>query len=84
MNQAVIAVPPTRVERWLMPSIVVIALIGSGLITKDHLTWLLEVIWAMVGLALVFWNWKTFPLTRLLCWLLVLHAMVLIHGGAYT
>jgi putative membrane protein len=29
-------------------------------------------------------NWRRFPLTRLLCWLLVAHALVLIHGGAYT
>ncbi|MEG2942528.1 MAG: DUF2238 domain-containing protein, partial [Thermomonas sp.] len=48
------------------------------------LTWFLEVIWAMIGLALIAWRWSRFPLTRLLCWLLVLHALVLIHGGAHT
>jgi putative membrane protein len=38
----------------------------------------------MVALAVVAWNWIAFPLTRLLCWLLAAHALVLIHGGAYT
>ena len=75
---------PVRSERWLLAGIVLVGLVVSGVIAKDRLTWALEVIWAMVGLALVAWKWKTFPLTRLLCWLLMLHALVLIHGGAYT
>ena len=83
-NAGSIAVPPTRSERWLLAVVVVVGLLVSGIIAKDRLTWLLEVIWAMVGLALVAWKWNAFPLTRLLCWLLALHALVLIHGGAYT
>ena len=83
-NAGSIAVPPTRSERWLLAAVVVVGLLVSGIIAKDRLTWLLEVIWAMVGLALVSWKWNAFPLTRLLCWLLALHALVLIHGGAYT
>jgi putative membrane protein len=79
-----IALPPTRSERWLLAGITVLALVASFLIAKDRLTWCLEVIWAMVGLALIAWRWSRFPLTRLLCWLLVLHALVLIHGGAHT
>ena len=75
---------PFRSERRLLAGIVLVGLVVSGVIAKDRLTWTLEVIWAMVGLALVAWKWKTFPLTRLLCWLLMLHALVLIHGGAYT
>ena len=83
-NAGSIAVPPTRSERWLLAAVVVVGLLVSGIIAKDRLTWLLEVIWAMVGLALVAWKWNAFPLTRLLCWLLFLHALVLIHGGAHT
>ena len=79
-----IAIPPTRAEAWLLAGITVLALVASFFIAKDRLTWLLEVIWAMVGLALISWRWSRFPLTRLLCWLLVLHALVLIHGGAHT
>ena len=75
---------PVRGERWLLVAVTVGALAVSGIIARDHLTWFLETIWAMVGLAVIAWRWQRFPLTRLLCWLLVLHALVLIHGGAYT
>ena len=79
-----IAVPPLRAERWLLAGGIVLALVVSFLVAKDRLTWFLEVVWAMVGLGLIARHWARFPLTRLLCWLLVLHALVLIHGGAYT
>jgi len=84
MDTLPIASPPTRFERWLLIGGVLLGLLVSGWIARDRLTWFLEVIWALVGLALVAWHWKRFPLTRLLCWLLALHALVLIHGGAYT
>lgn len=75
---------PTRSEAWLLVAITLVALAISVAIARDRLTWFLETIWAMVGLAVVAWKWQRFPLTRLLCWLLMLHALVLIHGGAYT
>ena len=84
MDTPRIAVPPTRRERWLLAGATVLALAASFAIAGDRLTWLLETVWAMVGLALVAWKWGRFPLTRLLCWLLFLHALVLIHGGAHT
>ena len=79
-----IARSPVRAERWLLAGGVLAALAVSFWIARDRLTWFLEVVWAMAGLALIASKWKTFPLTRLLCWLLALHALVLIHGGAYT
>ena len=79
-----IARPPTRAEAWLLAGIIVAALVASFFIARDRLTWMLEVVWVMVGVALIRWRWSRFPLTRLLCWLLVLHALVLIHGGAHT
>jgi putative membrane protein len=79
-----IAAPPSRTERRLLAGGVLLALAISLLVARDRLTWFLEVIWAMVGLALVAWKWTRFPLTRLLSWLLAAHALVLIHGGAYT
>ncbi len=75
---------PTGAERIVLVVGVAVALAWSLLIAHDRLTWLLETVWVMAGLALAAWRWKRFPLTRLLCWLLVLHALVLIHGGAYT
>ena len=75
---------PTRGERIVLAGGVLLALAGSFLIARDRLTWFLETVWVMAGLVLVAWRWRAFPLTRLLCWLLAVHALVLIHGGAYT
>ena len=79
-----IAQPPARRERTLLVTIAVVALIVSGIAPKDRLTWLMEVVWVILAVPLIAWRWRAFPLTRLLCWLLVAHALVLIHGGAYT
>jgi len=85
MGQGIsIAGPPSHWERWLLIAVVVAALVISGIAPRDRLTWLLEVVWVLLGLPLVIWRWPCFPLTRLLSWLLAGHALVLIHGGAYT
>ncbi len=84
MSATTIATPPAAVERKLLLVIVTVALIVSGIAPKDRLTWFLEVIWVIVAIPIIALNWRRFPLTRLLCWLLVAHALVLIHGGAYT
>jgi putative membrane protein len=81
---ASIAGPPAPVERRVLLALVVGALLLSLAIAHDRLTWLLETVWVMLALPLIAWKWKAFPLTRLLCWLLAVHALVLIHGGAYT
>ncbi len=79
-----IVTPPVQFERRLLLGIAMVALIVSGIAPKDRLTWLLEVIWVIVALPIIALNWRRFPLTRLLCWLMVAHALVLIYGGAYT
>jgi len=79
-----IATPPTRAERVALVLLVVGALALSFAIARDRLTWLLETVWVLLALPLVASRWRAFPLTRLLCWLLAAHALVLIHGGAYT
>lgn len=50
----------------------------------DGLTWLLEVGPVLVGVPVLFATRRSFPLTRLLYYLLFLHALVLILGGHYT
>lgn len=79
-----VAVPPSRGERLLLVAGVVLALAWSLWIARDRFTWFAEVVWVLAALPLIGWRWRRFPLTRLLCWLLALHALVLIHGGAYT
>ena len=79
-----IAIPPSKIERRGLVAIVAISLVGSGLVASDKLTWFLEIVWILIALPLIAWKWARFPLTRLLCWLLAFHALVLIHGGTYT
>jgi putative membrane protein len=68
----------------ILLAVVVVALVLSGIRPYDRLTWLLETVWVMLGIALVLVTWRRFPLTTLLCCLLALHALVLIIGGLYT
>ena len=75
---------PSRHEGLLLVVLVLGALVWSGITPHDRLTWLLEIIWVLAGLPLVLLTRHRFPLTRLLCWLLAAHALILIYGGAYT
>ncbi len=79
-----IAVPPSRSERMILITLVAGALVYSGIAPKDRMTWFMEVVWVIAALPIVYFAWPRFPLTRLLCWLLAAHALVLIYGGAYT
>ena len=83
-GSSAIRTPPSRSERIALLVLVVGALAWSGLAPEDRLTWLLEVVWVIAALPILALNWRRFPLTRLLCWLLAAHALVLIHGGAFT
>ncbi len=73
-----------RAEGILLAGVVVAALVATGLQAGSLGTWFMEVVWVLIGLPLVVALRKSFPLTRLLCWLLVLHAIVLCYGGQYT
>ena len=81
---ASIARPPRPADAWALVALVSVALVVSGLLARDRTTWLMEVVWVIVGLPFIAWRWKAFPLTLLLSVLLALHALVLIHGGMYT
>jgi len=76
--------PFSLTERRILVVAVLAVLAWSGITPTDRLTWVLEVVWVGVGLPLVILCWGRFPLTRLLCWLLALHAIVLCIGGRYT
>lgn len=84
MPASTIASPPSRREGLFLLAVTIAALVLSGIAPKDRLTWLLETIWVTAAIPLIMWRWRAFPLSRLLCWLLVAHALVLIYGGAYT
>ena len=59
-------------------------LIWSGINPKDQFTWLLEVIPAVIGLALIASTYKYFKLTSLLYFFILVHCIVLMIGGHYT
>jgi putative membrane protein len=78
-----IAIPDSKMAYGLL-IFVCLALLVSAIGSHDSLTWLLEVIWVFIGVPLVIWRWKKFPLSTLLCVALAAHALVLMYGGHYT
>ncbi len=68
----------------VLTSAVAAVLLWSAIGPTDQLTWLMEVIWVLIGVPLLMLTWKRFPLTRLLYLLIALHCVLLIVGGHYT
>lgn len=68
----------------VVAGIATVALIASGIQPHDRFTWFLEVLPVIVGLALGAATYRRFPLTPLLYWLLLAHALILLVGGHYT
>ena len=56
----------------------------SAIKPHDYFTWFLEVVPIFIGMPIVMWKSKSFPLTTLLLVLIWLHCVVLIVGGHYT
>ena len=75
---------PTRLEGTLLWLVSACALGASFMMTSDRPTWVLEVFWVLFALPVLALLWRRLPLTRLLCWLLFIHSLVLIYGGTYT
>jgi len=75
---------PGRLERLLWLSIYFGVLAWSAVAPKDRFTWVLEVLPALVGLGVLALTWRSFPLTRLVYWLILIHCVILMVGGHYT
>ncbi len=58
--------------------------VWSWIAPQDQFTWWLEVAPAFVGVPLMLWSQKRFPLSTMLLVLLWLHIVVLLVGGHYT
>ena len=71
-----------NVEFRILFSVLAAVALGSFVLTDDRINWFLDAVWVAVGLPLVFFSRRWFPLTPLLYRLLVFHALVLIAGGA--
>lgn len=67
---------------WLL--IFTSVLIWSGVSPKDQFTWFLEVIPALIGIVVLAITYKSFPLTPLVYFLILVHCIILMVGGHYT
>jgi putative membrane protein len=56
----------------------------SAINPADLFTWILEVLPAIIGLAVLVFTRARFPLTPLAYWLILFHCIVLMIGGHYT
>lgn len=68
----------------LLLAIVLAALGWSAIAPYDRLTWLMEVLPAMLAVLILLPTYRRYPLTTLLYTGIALHALVLIVGGTYT
>lgn len=58
--------------------------IWSAIEPKDYFTWFLEVLPAIIGIVILGYTYKRFPLTPLTYTLILLHSVILMVGGHYT
>lgn len=59
-------------------------LVWSGIDPKDTVTWVLEVLPALIAIVLLYFTRNRFPLTTLVYGLILLHSVILMIGGHYT
>ena len=71
-------------ETVVLLGIISASMLISGIGPYDRVTWFLEVAPVMIGIPLLFFTFKRFPLTPLTYRLLTIHALILILGGHYT
>ncbi|TCJ13838.1 DUF2238 domain-containing protein [Parasulfuritortus cantonensis] len=68
----------------LLAAAVLAVLTVSGVAPYDRITWLMEVMPALIVAPVLFATYRRFPLTNMLYVLIAVHALVLIWGGACT
>ena len=61
-----------------------VVFVWSGINPKDQLTWLLEVLPALIGFGILVYTYKTFKLTTLLYVMILAHCLILMVGAHYT
>lgn len=70
--------------KYLWTTIFLSALLWSAINPADYFTWLLEVLPALLGFAILAATIKRFRLTTLCYVLILLHCLILMVGGHYT
>ncbi len=67
---------------WL--AIYCVSLVWSAVEPHDYFTWFLEAAPALIGLAILAWTHKRFPLTPLAYSLILVHCLILFLGAHYS
>ncbi|CAA6807710.1 MAG: DUF2238 domain-containing protein [uncultured Thiotrichaceae bacterium] len=70
--------------KMLWVAIFMAVLIWSGTQPKDYLTWALEVAPAVIGFVVLALTYRSFRLTSLVYFLILVHCVILMVGGHYT
>lgn len=73
---------PALQYSWMAVFLAVLA--WSAVNPHDYPTWWLEVLPALVGAGILWYTRETFPLTRLVYVLVLVHCIILMVGGHYT
>jgi len=73
---------PALQYSWMAVFLAVLA--WSAVNPHDYPTWWLEVVPALIGAGILWYTRETFPLTRLVYVLVLLHCIILMVGGHYT
>jgi putative membrane protein len=69
---------------WSLTAVWAIGLIASGIAPYDRLTWLMEVLPAIIAWPILFATRARFRFTDFAMALITLHGLILMLGGAYT
>ena len=72
----------SRVLLWVAVFVAVLA--WSAIAPADRVTWWMEVAPALIGFAVLWLTRRRFPLTQLVYFLILVHAVILMVGGHYT
>lgn len=69
---------------WLLTALWAAGLVASGIAPYDRVTWLMEVLPAIIAWPILFATRRSFRFTDLALALIALHGLILMLGGAYT
>ncbi len=70
--------------KYLWITVFTAVFVWSGIEPKDRLTWVLEVLPAVIAVVIMAFTYRSFRLTPLLYLLILLHCIILLVGGHYT
>jgi putative membrane protein len=70
--------------KYIWCAVFLAVLVWSGINPKDQFTWFLEVVPAMIGAVVMVATYKSFRLTPLLYFFILVHCIALMIGGHYT